>query len=150
MTEMAETTELTPEPDATPDLSPASDLSPAPDVSPESDVVHPPRYRRRGRSLFRVFQGQVLIGAPGHKTVAIGGSAVFVWIELDQHPNADGLTRDEITASIIQNWPELSELGREQVQESLDVLLGEALVEIAATAVPGGAVASGAVAGGAE
>lgn len=72
-----------------------------------------------------MFNGRVLIGGPGHANVAIGGSAVYVWIELEAEMSAG-----QLTTTIRREWPELAEVTAEQIDQALDVLVDRGLVEI--------------------
>ena len=81
------------------------------------------RYHRRKRSPFRVVDGRCLVAAPGHKTVAISGSAVLVWLLLDSPESATGLL-----TRVHEEWPELEEITAFRVQAALNTLEAQGLV----------------------
>ncbi|NLH65498.1 MAG: hypothetical protein GX471_04870, partial [Candidatus Microthrix parvicella] len=61
----------------------------------------PLRYRRAHGMVFRALHGRAWVGASGHDTVGIEGSALFVWLVLDEMGSVD-----EMTERIREIWPE--------------------------------------------
>lgn len=81
-------------------------------------------YRRRAHCVFRALDNRVWVGSPGRATVAVEGSAVFVWLVLEQ---ASSLA--DLTSEIRRTWPELTELTEQGVDEALRTLMDADLVE---------------------
>ena len=61
--------------------------------------------------VFRALHGRAWVGASGRDTVGIEGSALFVWLVLDEAASAD-----ELTERIGELWPELGEIRVAEVQ----------------------------------
>ena len=74
--------------------------------------------------MFRALHGRAWVGAPGRDTVGIEGSALFVWLVLDQAASVDGLAEQIRTV-----WPELGEIQVAEVHAAVDSLVEAELVE---------------------
>ena len=99
-------------------------------------TANPQRYRRAPRAVFRALHGRGWVGAPGHETVGIEGSALFVWLVLDAPASAEKLT-DQIRSV----WPELGEIQVPEVQAAIEALVEAGLVEGVTSAVDTAGVA---------
>ena len=80
--------------------------------------------------VFRALHGRAWVGAPGRETVGIEGSALFVWLVLDE-----ALSVDELTERIREIWPELGAVQADEVQAAVDSLLEATLIEAVAPQV---------------
>ncbi|MCO5321171.1 MAG: hypothetical protein M9922_07205 [Microthrixaceae bacterium] len=74
--------------------------------------------------MFRVLHNRCWIGGPERSTIAVEGSAVFVWLVLEIESTAA-----EVATEIRHSWPELGEVRTSDVQHALDVLVMHDLVE---------------------
>ena len=80
--------------------------------------------------VFRALHGRAWVGASGRDTVGIEGSALFVWLVLDEMGSVD-----EMTERIREIWPELGEVRTDEVQAAVDSLVDAQLIESVAEAV---------------
>ena len=99
-------------------------------------TANPQRYQRAPRTVFRALHGRGWVGAPGHETVGIEGSALFVWLVLDAPASPEKLT-DQIRSV----WPELGEIEVSEVQAAIEALVKAGLVEGVSSAVDTAGVA---------
>lgn len=74
--------------------------------------------------VFRALHGRAWVGASGRATVGIEGSALFVWLVLDEAGSVD-----ELTERIREIWPELGEVRADEVLAAVDSLVDAQLIE---------------------
>lgn len=77
--------------------------------------------------VFRALHGRAWVGAPGRDTVGIEGSALFVWLVLDEPASVDDLAEQIRTV-----WPELGEIQVAEVKAGVDSLVEAQLVDMVA------------------
>lgn len=74
--------------------------------------------------MFRVLHDRCWIGGPERSTIAVEGSAVFVWLVLEIESTAA-----EVATEIRHTWPELGEVRTSDVKDALHVLVTHDVVE---------------------